>query len=472
MADSTSGALAQANVPDLNNSTSSSLTQGAPAPNILTSQTSATSLDPYYADMTQNLAQYGGDAALNAQFAGPTANQNLAFNNAQALTGSQTYQPYLTAAATTLQNLQGKSALSSAQPYLTDATANSPLSAGSGLINQGANANLVGTAQPYVNAATSANQVGAFNPYATAATQQTGLAAANPYLQAGTQSSASNVGQYMNPYQSNVINQLQTLGQQNINQNIVPQSNAGAIASGQFGSQRGEQVLGQSLADANTALNAQIANQLSTGYGQALTASQQGLQNQLTAAQTAGGIQQQQAGLLGQLGATAGNLTGQQAQTQLAGGQLLGNLANQQAQNQITGGMDLGTLQNLGNQTNLTAAQTSGQLSASDMASQIAQAQAGSNLGTTQQALGLNNLNALSTLGAQQQQIQQNQNLFPQTQAQSYANLLGSLSKPTSSTQITNAPASVYQPSGLATVGGALSLANAGLNLYNSLPSN
>ena len=170
MVDSTSGALAQANVPNLNNSTSSSLTQGAPAPNILTSQTSATSLDPYYADMTKNLAQYGGDAALNAQFAGPTANQNLAFNNAQALTGSQTYQPYLTAAATTLQNLQGKSALSSAQPYLANATANSPLSAGSGLINQGANANLVGTAQPYVNAATSADQVGAFNPYATAAT--------------------------------------------------------------------------------------------------------------------------------------------------------------------------------------------------------------------------------------------------------------------------------------------------------------
>ena len=105
------------------------------------------------------------------------------------------------------------------------------------------------------------------------------------------------------------------------------------------------------------------------------------------------------------------------------------------------------------------------------MASQIAQAQAGSNLGTTQQALGLNNLNALSTLGAQQQQIQQNQNLFPQTQAQSYANLLGSLSKPTSSTQITNAPASVYQPSALATAGGALSLVNAGANLYNTFNS-
>ena len=80
----------------------------------------------------------------------------------------------------------------------------------------------------------------------------------------------------------------------------------------------------------------------------------------------------------------------------------------------------------------------------------------------------MNNLNALSTLGAQQQQIQQNQNLFPQTQAQAYANLLGSLSKPTTTTSITQAPASAYGPSGLATLGGVTSLVKGGLDLYNA----
>jgi len=53
---------------------------------------------------------------------------------------------------------------------------------------------------------------------------------------------------------------------------------------------------------------------------------------------------------------------------------------------------------------------------------------------------------------------------------------LASLSKPTTTTAITQAPASIYQPSGLATATGALSLLNGGLQtanganqLYNTL---
>jgi hypothetical protein len=438
MADTpTSASLAQGALNSVNNLGSSSgttLTQGAAPPNITTAQTTGSSLDPYYAQLEQETAEAGKNAALGAQFAGPTANQQLAFNNAQALTGSQTYQPFLNQASTNLANAANKSAAGAASGYLSQATGTSPLSVAQPLINQGANANLVG----------------AFNPYASAATQTSGLGAANPYLQAGTQSAADLVGKYMNPYTQDVVNQIGQLGQNNIAMNLAPSTTAGIVGAGQFGSTRGAQALGQTISNAQQGVLGQQAQALQTGYGQALQAAQQQLANQLNAGQIAGTLQQQQNTLLGSLGQTAGTLTGQQAS------------------NALTAGQNLGTLQQQQNQNLLTAGQTAGTLTGTDLASQIAQAQAQQNLGTTNQALGYNNLNALSTLGAQQQAINQNQQLFPLQTAQSYANLLGSLTKPTSTTSLTNAPANIYGPSGLATATGALSLGAGALGLYNA----
>lgn len=438
-----SASLAQGALGSLNNLGSSSgttLTQGSAPPNITTAQTTGSSLDPYYAQLEQNAAQMGTTGAQGAQFAGPTANQLTAFNNAEALTGSQGYQPYLNQASTDLANAANKSAAGAASGYLSQATGTSPLS----------------MAQPYLAQGASANDVGAFNPYAQQAVQNTGLAAASPYLQAGTQSASGLVNQYMSPYINDVVNQIGQLGQNQIAQNLAPSTTAGIVGAGQFGSSRGAQALGQTIANANTNILGQQSTALQAGYGQALTAAQQQLANQLTAGQTAGTLQQQQASNLANLGQTAGTLT------------------NAQAQNALTAGQNIGTLQNAQNQNLLTAGQTTGQLTGTDLASQIAQAQAQQNLGTTNQALGYNNLNTLSTLGAQQQTINQNQQLFPLQTAQSYANLLGSLTKPTSTTALTNAPASVYGPSGLAqlgalasTTGGVLNLVNQANNLAN-----
>lgn len=157
----------------------------------------------------------------------------------------------------------------------------------------------------------------AYQPTLAAATNTLGqasgstnpLGAAQPYLQAAGTSPAQLAQSYMNPYTQSVVNNIGDLGQRNIQQNLVPQANAGAAGSGQFGSQRSAQVMGQSIANANRdTLNAQQAA-LQTGYGQALTAA--GQQNALQ----------------GQLGQTAASAASQGQQNLTQAGQAQGQLA-------------------------------------------------------------------------------------------------------------------------------------------------
>jgi hypothetical protein len=102
----------------------------------------------------------------------------------------------------------------------------------------------------------------------------------------------------MNPYICSAVNKMSDIANRNIQMNLAPQATSAAVGSGQFGSQRGAQVLGQVEANAEQCLNSSIANMLSTGYGQALCAA---------------GKQQ---ALLGTLGSTAASAQAQQAQAQ------------------------------------------------------------------------------------------------------------------------------------------------------------
>jgi hypothetical protein len=155
------------------------------------------------------------------------------------------------------------------------------------------------------------------------------LASANPYLTAAGANPAMEAAQYMNPYTSSVANQLSNIGQRNIQQNLAPSATASAVGTGQYGSQRGAQVLGQTTANAENDLNTQIGQLLNTGYGTNLNAAVQ--QNQLQ----------------GQLGSTA-------ASAESSGQQNLTNLGAQQsalaAQNQNLGLADINALSTLGGQ--------------------------------------------------------------------------------------------------------------------------
>jgi hypothetical protein len=295
------------------------------------SATTATTTPQYYTDYLSGLAQKGTAAGNAAQYVGATPLQQQAFGAVANNVGN--YQPALTAAG---------------QNY---------------------------------GAAAGTDISGAANPYLQAGTTTSGLTQANPYLQSGTSSSADLVGNYMNPYTSNVVDQIRLANQQNIAQNLSPAITSGAVGSGQFGSQRGANALALGISNANIGALGKQAEALQSGYTQALLAAQKQRENQLTAGQTAGTLQNQY------------------NTNQVTAGQVAGNAASQQAANRIAAG--------------------TGQL----------------NLGQQQQTSGLKDVDALATLGEQQRTIAQNKELFPLDVAAKQAAILSGAQLPTTVTQ-------------------------------------
>jgi len=74
----------------------------------------------------------------------------------------------------------------------------------------------------------------------------------------------------MNPYTSNVVDEMGRLSQQNVQRNLLPTMKAGFVGTGGLGSQRYANALGQSLADTQAGLTGQQYGALSSGYTQAL----------------------------------------------------------------------------------------------------------------------------------------------------------------------------------------------------------
>lgn len=291
-------------------------------------QVKATCAPEYYTNYLTNLATKGAAAQQQAQFVGAQPLQQAAFTAACASRGQ--FQPGMT----------------SAQGY----------------IDQSAGKNITGAASPYLEAATSVSP----------------LCAARPMIcQAVGLNIADVAGDYMNPYIKNAVQSMSDIAQRNIRQNLSPLATAAAVGSGQFGSQRGAQVLGQVEANAQQDLNNQIAQMLSGGFGQSLQAAT-AKQNALTAAaqQIA---QAQQAG----------------SQLELEAGKTAGNLTAQEAEMLRNAGLTKGTLAEKAQGMNLAC------------------------------------INALATLGGQQQTIEQNRQNYPLTTLSSLASLLQGYSIPT-----------------------------------------
>jgi len=156
------------------------------------------------------------------------------------------------------------------------------------------------------------------------------LSAASPYLQTAGRDPSQLASQYMSPYITNVVNALGDAGQRNIQQNLAPRATAGAVGSGQFGSQRGAQVLGQTISNADRDILNQQYQALNTGYNTALGAAgqQNALQAQIgsTAAQAAGTGQTN----LTQLGNAQSQLAGQNQALGLGNINALSTLGGQQ----------------------------------------------------------------------------------------------------------------------------------------------
>jgi len=189
-----------------------------------------------------------------------------------------------------------------------------------------------------------AQNVGNYQPALTGAQQTLGQAtntsplnAAQPYFNNANVDQSQLAQQYMSPYTQDVVNSIGTLGQRNIQQNLAPQATAGAVGSGQFGSQRGAQVLGQTIQNANTDILAQQNQALQTGYQNAMANAQKQQQLQAQLGQTAGNLAATGQGNLINAATVGGNLAGQQQNLSLADINALSTLGGQQqtiAQNQ------------------------------------------------------------------------------------------------------------------------------------------
>lgn len=358
------------------------------------SATTATAAPTYYTDYLSNLASKGTAAgnAVNSAAWDPNALQQQSFSNVAANVGN--YLPGLQTAGQTLSNAAA-----------TDIT---------------------GAAQPYLQAGTTTGGLSQANPYLQAGTTTSGLSQANPYLQAGTQSAADLVGNYMNPYTKNVVDQIAKANQQNIAQNLSPGITAGAVGGGQFGSQRGANALSMGISNANLGALTQQATALQSGYSDAMKQAQQQLANQLTAGQTAGNLQNVSNANQVAAGTAAGNLQNAANQNQVAAGQVAGNAANQQ-----------------------------GQLGVSAAQQQAAQAQ-------QLQTQGLADTNALATVGQQQQTMAQNKQLMPLDVLGKQAAIMSGAQLPMTTTQtMTGSPLSAIASLG-ATAKGLLTPSVAG----------
>ena len=179
----------------------------------------------------------------------------------------------------------------------------------------------VGNYQPTLNMATGAvnSAIGGTNP----------LSAAQPYLNTAANPTYNTVDKYMSPYINDVVSQIGNLAQQNIMQNVAPQTTAGIVGSGQFGSQRGAQALGQTLANYGQQTTAAQTNALNTGYQNAMTQAAR------------------DAALQAQIGSTAGQLASAGQQNLINAGNVGGQLAST---TQALGLGDVNALNTLGTQ--------------------------------------------------------------------------------------------------------------------------
>lgn len=98
----------------------------------------------------------------------------------------------------------------------------------------------------------------------------------------------------MNPYTSNVVDEMGRLSQQSLQRNILPTMKAGFVGTGGLGGQRYANALGQSMSDIQSNLTGQQYGALSKGYSEAMKGALDEAQLQNMAAQTQGRLTQQE----------------------------------------------------------------------------------------------------------------------------------------------------------------------------------
>jgi hypothetical protein len=213
-----------------------------------------------------------------------------------------------------------------------------------GLDNAETNWETAAGLSPLTNAATNFSSAESYSPTANAMTSLTnsGTSAAdittnaNPYLTSASKNAYTDVSNYMNPYQTNVMDVMAQQSGRNLRENILPQVSDSFTKAGQFGSSRMGEFGSRAVRDANQTLQQQQAQLANQGYTQALGANQADLTRQGQLAQTAGQLAATQAQAYQNIGQTQGQLASAEQQNYINLGQAQGQLTAAQQQNLAT----------------------------------------------------------------------------------------------------------------------------------------
>lgn len=142
----------------------------------------------------------------------------------------------------------------------------------------------------------------------------------NLLTQAGQTGAPELAEAYMNPYQDYINQELGRLTQRNVQENVLPNLDAAAIGTGNYGSTRAQNMKGQTLRDISADLFGKQMSTLGTGYQQAIQNAQADLNRAASTGSSLGTLGTQQNALgtsaLTQL-LNAGKTQQTQAQTEL-----------------------------------------------------------------------------------------------------------------------------------------------------------
>jgi hypothetical protein len=105
------------------------------------------------------------------------------------------------------------------------------------------------------------------------------------------------IADYMNPYQSAVVDEMGRLQNRNIRENVLPALGGAAVGTGQFGSRRQQQITGNTMRDMQSDLLGRQYQALNQGYQQAGAMAGTDLSRALQAGQAFENLGQAQQGL-------------------------------------------------------------------------------------------------------------------------------------------------------------------------------
>ena len=142
-----------------------------------------------------------------------------------------------------------------------------------------------------------AQAAGAYQPELAAAQQTANagaglntLSAAQPYFNQASQTTPGVIQNYMNPYQQNVIDQMGTQAQRQLQEKILPAIGDQFTRAGQYGSSRQQEIAQRGVRDIASGLEQNIGTQLAQGYTTAGQQAQADLARQASIGQAAGAL--------------------------------------------------------------------------------------------------------------------------------------------------------------------------------------